>query len=98
MVYQATRTQDKTEQAVLGIQFLDLVEQTCDDVMATRSLTTRQDDTHVHLLGVSLLCGDKLHDRHTVGVGEELFDLLLITYTLGRLTFLDFHCALKSLG
>ena len=97
MVNQTTRTQDESEETVLGVQFLNLIEQTGNHVMTTRSLTTRQDDTNVHLLGVSLSSRLKLYDRHTIGVGEQLLDLFLITYTLGSFTLLDLHSTLQSL-
>ena len=97
MIHQSARTQDETIETVLGVQLLDLVEKTGNYVVSARSLTTRQDDTNVHLLGVGLSSRLKLYDRHTIGIGEQLLNLFLITYTLGSLTLLDFHSTLKSL-
>ena len=97
MVYQTARTQDETEQTVLGVELLDLIEQTGNHVVTARSLTTRKDDTYVHLLVVSLGSGLELYDRHTIGVREQLLDLFLITNTLGSSTLLDLHSTLKSL-
>ena len=97
MIDKTARTEDKTEETVLWVQLLDLVEQTCNHIVTARSLTTRKDDTDVHLLIVSRGSRFKLDDRHTIGIGEQLLDGFLVTYTLGRLTFLDFHCSLKSL-
>ena len=49
MVYETTRAEDETVETVLRVEFLDLVEQTRNHVMTARSLTTTEDDTHVHL-------------------------------------------------
>ena len=98
MVYETTRAEDETVETVLGVELLDLVEKTCDDVVTTRSLTTAKDNTHIHLLRVGLGSGLKLYDGHTIGIGEEFLDFLLITYTLSGLTFLNLHSTLKRLG
>ena len=97
MVYQTARAEDETVEAVLGVQLLNLVEQTGDDVVTARSLTTAEDDTHVHLLRVGLGSGDELNEGHTVGVGEQLLDLFLVGYTLGGSTLLHFDSTLQSL-
>ena len=97
MINQTARTQDETEETVLGVQLLDLIEKTGNHVVSARSLTTRQDDTNVHLLVVGLCSGLKLYDRHTVGVREQLLDLFLITNTLGSLTLFNFHSTLQRL-
>ena len=97
MVYQTARTEDETVETVLRVKLLDLVEETCNHVMAARSLTAGKDNTHVHLRIVSLSSRLKLHDGHSISVGEQLFDLFLVAYTLGGLTLLDFHSTLKSL-
>ena len=97
MVYQTARAENETIEAVFGIQTLNGIKQTGNHVVTTRSLTTRKDDTNVHLLGVGLGSGLKLYDRHTVGVGEQLLDFFLVTYTLCSVTFLYFYCTLKSL-
>ena len=97
MVYQTARTQDETIETILGVEFLDLVKETCYHVVTARSLTARKDDTYVHLLGVSLSSGLELYDRHTVGVREQLLDFLLVAHTLSCLTLLDLYSTLKSL-
>ena len=97
MVNQTARTQDETEQTVLGVQLLDLVEKTGNHVVSARSLTTRQDDTYVHLLSVGLCSRLKLYDRHTIGIREQFLNLFLVTNTLGSLTLLNFHSTLQSL-
>ena len=94
MVYQTARTEDETIETVLGVEFLNLVEQTGNHVVTARSLTTTEDNTHVHLGGVGFGSRLKLHNRHTVSVGEQLLDFVLISYTLGRLTFLNLYCTL----
>ena len=97
MVYQTARTQDETIKTVLGVQLLDLVEETGNHVVSARSLTTRENDTYVHLRVVSLCSRYKLYDRHTVGIREQLLDFFLITNTLSGLTFLNLYCSLKRL-
>ena len=97
MVYKTTRTEDETEETVLRIQFLDLIEQTCDDIMAARSLTTREDDTDIHLGVVGLGSGLELHDGHAISVGEQLLDFFLVADTLSGLTLLDLYSTLQSL-
>ena len=97
MVNQTTRAEDESEETVLGVELLDLVEETSDNIVTTRSLATAEDDTHVHFLGIGLCGRFKLYDRHTIGVGEQLLNLFLVAYALCGLTFLDFDCTLKSL-
>ena len=97
MVYESAGTEDESEEAVFGIELLDLVEESRDDVVTAGSLTAAKNDTDVHLLSVGLVAGNEFNHGHAVGVGEELLDFFLIVYTLCRFTFLDFHCALKSL-
>ena len=97
MINQTTRAEDETEETVLRVELLDLIEQTGNHVMTARSLTARKDDTNVHLGVIGLCCGLKLHDRHTVSVGEQLLDLFLVANTLSGLTFLDFYSTLQGL-
>ena len=66
--------------------------------MTTRSLTTREDDTYVDGFGFLGFASDKLHNGHTIGVGEEGFDFLLISYTLSCCTFLSDYSTLEGLG
>ena len=94
MVNKSAWAEDETEEAVLGIKTLDLVEQTSDDVVTARSLTAAEDDTNVDFRVVLTLRGFKLNDRHSIGVREEFLNVFLIIYTLCGCTFLDFHCTL----
>ena len=97
MVYQSARTQDETVQTVLRVQLLNLIVQTGNHIVTTRSLTTRQNDTDIHLSSVGLCSGFKLYNRHTIGVGEELLDFFLIAHTLCGSTFFYFYCSLERL-
>ena len=49
MVNKTTRTEDETEETVLGVETLDLVEQTGDHIVTARSLTTAEDYTYIDL-------------------------------------------------
>ena len=97
VVYETARTHKETIKMVLGVQLLDTIEKTTDHIVSTRSLTTAEDNSHIHLCGIHHFSWFKLYERHSVGVGEEGFDFFLIVNALCRSTFLDFHCALKCL-
>ena len=96
VVDQTARTEDEAVETVLGIEFLDGIEETRDDVMTARSLTTAEDHADVHHLRVGFLAGHELHQRHTVGVGEQLLDFFLIAYTLCGFTFLYLNSSLQA--
>ena len=65
--------------------------------MAARSLTAREDDTHVDFLALGLIAGYKLHQGHAIGVGEQFLDFFLIAYALCRRAFLYLYGTLKAL-
>ena len=95
MVNKTTRTKDETIKTILGVQLLNLIKEAGNDVMATRSLTTRQDDTYVHLLRVALSSGHELYERHTIGIGEQLFDFFLVCHALRGSTLFHTDGTLK---
>ena len=49
MIYKTSRTENETEETVLGVETLDLVEQTSDHIVTARSLTTTEDNTYIDL-------------------------------------------------
>ena len=82
MINETAGAHQEAIETVFGVQLLNLVEQTGNNVVATRSLTSTEDHTNVHSLGGLALSGNKLYQRHTVGIGEELFDFFLIVNAL----------------
>ena len=66
--------------------------------MTARSLTAREDDTHVESLHGLLLTSLEGDDGHTVSVGEHSLDFLLVAYTLCGSALNCYHSALQSLG
>ena len=97
MIHQTARTQDEAVETVLGVQFLNSVEETGNHVVTAGSLTTRKDNTHVDLCSVGNVALLELDQRHTISVGEQLLDVLLIVNTLCRSALLHLHGSLKSL-
>ena len=97
MVNKTTRTHKEAIDLVLWVELLDSVEDTTDYVVSTRSLTTRKDDTYVHLLSYSLFTWNELDKRHSVGVREHFLDFFLIAYTLCWLAFFYLNGTLKTL-
>ena len=98
VINQTTRTHEETVDLVVGVHLLHGIEDTANDVVTTRSLTTGKDDTDVHLTCCLFVTGDKLDERHSISVGEKLLDFFLITYALGRLSLLYFYGTLQTLG
>ena len=96
VIHQTARAEDEAIETVLGVQLLHGVEQTGDDIVATRSLTAAEDDSHVHLLVGNSLAGNELHERHAVGIREELLDFFLVVNTLSGLAFNGLHGTLQS--
>ncbi len=96
MIDQTAGTQDEAKQAIGWIQLLDGIEKTCNHVVATRSLTTTQDDAHIHRLAGCLLSRNKLNEGHAVGIREQSLDFLLIVNTLGRSAFFHVYGAFQS--
>ena len=97
MVNKTTRTHKETIELVLWIELLNCIEDTTDYVVSTRSLTTRKDDTYVHLLASSFLTRNELDKRHSVSVREHFLDFFLIAYTLCWLAFFYLNGTLKTL-
>ena len=98
MVNKTARTHKETIETVLGVQLLNLVKEARDHVVAARSLTAAEDNAYVHGLVSFCFCGNKLYERHSVCVREELLDLLLVVNALCGSAFLDCYSTLKSLG
>lgn len=71
VVYEARGTAEEAVEFALCVQCLDAIKDARDDVVSTRSLTTREDNANVK--GLALDCALTFlegHDRHSVGVGE----------------------------
>ena len=98
MVNETAGSHQEAIQFAILVERLHAIVETADYVVTTRSLTTREDDTYVDGFGLLGFASDKLHNGHTVGVGEEGFDFLLISYTLSCCTFLSDYSTLEGLG
>ena len=97
MVNQTARTKDEAEETVLGIQLLNRIEKTCNHIVSAGSLSTTEDDTDIHLCGISNVALLELDERHSVSVGEESLDFFLVIHALCWSTFFYLYCTLKSL-
>ena len=84
MVNKTARTHEEAIDLVLRVHLLHCVEDTADDIVTARCLTTGKDHTDIHLAVGRLLTGHKLDKRHPVSIREKLLDFFLVTYTLGR--------------
>jgi len=95
---EAGRAEDEAVETVLGIEALDAVEETRDNIMTTRSLAAREDDAYVESSRVlAAFRGFEMNVRHTIGIGEEFLDLLLIVGRFGGFTFYDGKRATEGL-
>lgn len=90
VVHKSAWSAEETIELVGWVQFLEPVEDAGDDVVSTGSLSTGEDDADVDGLVDFGLSFHKVDERQSVGVGEELFDLLLIAHALCRIAF--FKC------
>ena len=99
VINQTSRTHKEAVEFRVGILLLQAIIETANHVVTTRSLATRKDDTDVDgSIFLLLVRGFEVYQGHTVGVGEEGFDFLLVVYTLGGCTFYDFHVTAKTCG
>lgn len=99
MVYQAAGTHQEAVKLVGGILLFKLIVETADNVVAAGSLTTGKNDTDIHRSVFFLfVAGNELNERHTIGIGEECFNLFLVAYALGGFAFFDAHIAAKPCG
>ena len=84
---------------VRGILLLQLVEEAADDVVTARCLAAAEDDAQVDgLVGLCLVRRHKLHEGHTVGVGELGTNLVLVAHTLRRFALAQFYIPSQSEG
>ena len=67
--------------------------------MTAGSLSSRKDDADVDgSIFLLLVGGFEANEGHTVGVGEEGFDLFLVINTLRGISLYDFHVAAQTGG
>ena len=93
------RTHKEAIEATISVDLLHAVEDTCDDVVPARSLTTREDDTDVD--GLASYCFAGCFEgqlRQTVGIGEEGGDSFLVANALSSLAKDSLDIPLESLG
>lgn len=94
-VFEAAWATEEAEELRLRVNALDTVEDTGDNVVSTRSLTTGKDNANVQSLSFAVsLAGLQLNVRSTVGVREQGLDLLLIADGFSCLTLVE--CYVES--
>ncbi len=94
MVDESAGTHEETVKTAVFVDLLDAVEKAADDVVAAGSLSAGEYHSHVERFaggGGGVLLKSKL--RHSVCVGEQFFDVVLIGYRLGGCAFYGFDCA-----
>ena len=96
MVNEAAGAEKESVEPVSGIETLDAVKDTADDIVAARSLTAGKDYADIHRCVCLLLTGHELHQGETVGVGKEFLHFFLVSHALSGLTLLDTYVALQS--
>ncbi len=81
---QSGGSHQESVELALGIKRLNTIKDPRDHIVSTGGLTTGQEDTYIDrvVLGVGIFPLLKGDARHTVGVGEELLDSLLVSYRL----------------
>ena len=97
VVNETAGAEDEAVELGIGVDALDAVEETADDVVSARSLTAAENYAYVDgglSLGLSLC---ELNYRQAVGVGEQFLDFSLITYTLCGLAFYSLHGSFQGL-
>ena len=97
MVNKTARAKNEAIELVGRIERLHTIEQAGNHVVTTRSLTTREDDTHVEGFESNGLAWFESDDRHAVSVGEQFLNFSLIAYRLSGGTFNSLHWTLKCL-
>ena len=99
VVHQTAGAHQESVEFVSGVLFFEFIVETTDHVVSAGGLTSGENDTDVHRSIFFLFVGgDKIHERHAVGVGEEFFDFFLVTHALGGSTFFDAHIATQTCG
>ena len=96
VVNKSARPHEETIKAIVRIQALDGIEKTANHIVAAGSLAAPQNHSDIHLAGVGLVTGNKLHQRHSISVGEQLLDFFLIANALRRFTFFHLDGTLKT--
>ena len=93
------RTAEEAVELVVGVQCLQTVVETADNVVTAGSLTAGEDDADVNRFGVGIGLGVGVRlerDKgQTVGVREEFLDFLLVSYGVCFLAFNEAYCALQ---
>ena len=100
MVDKSCRTHKEAIKTVLLVQFLKTVKNTAYHIVSAGSLTAGENDTYIKRLfhSLRLVIVLELNDRHSVCVGESLFDFRLICHRLCSLSEFNFDIALKIFG
>ena len=97
VVYKSARTHKETVKAVIGVQAFHLVEQARNHVVTARCLSAAKYNAHVYFFRRHFVALYELNQGHSVCVGEQFLNLILIVYTLCRSALAHFHCTLKCL-
>ena len=81
MIYKTARAKYEAIELVSRIQFLNTVEETRNNVVSTRSLTTGKYYADINLSCLhSTVCRFKLQVWHTISVWKQFLYFFLISY------------------
>ena len=97
VVYKSARTHKETVKAIIGVQAFHLVEQARNHVMSTWCLSAAKNNAHIDFFRRHFIALYELNQGHSVCVGEQFLNLILIVYTLCWSALAHFHCTLKCL-
>ena len=85
VVHQTTGAAAKTDQATIGMNRLDRVEQSGDHVVSSRRLTAGQNNSYGQRFCLRGLAAAERCDRRTVGVRKQFPDTGLVRDRFGRI-------------
>ena len=98
VLYETVRTHEEAIETAVGMDLLQTVEEACDDVVPTRSLTAREDDTAIDgRARGSLARSFESELGETVCVREKLGDSFLIADALRSCTEDGLHATFQCL-
>ena len=99
MIDKPGRSQKESEQPGTLIHFLDAIEKTGYDIMATGSLSARKDHADINSrITFFFTIGLKCQDWHSVGIREKGGNLFLIGNRLRRCSLFDMYRSFQRLG
>ena len=95
VVNQSARPHEESVQSIVWIEFFQLIEQTRNHIMSSRCLSTGENHTHIDGFRFRFVSRNEFHERHSVSIREKFLNIILIVYTLCRLSFFNLYCTLE---